>query len=216
MDRSDRGGAYTLAMRLRKRAVRREADTKTAQELFLGLTSVYPDTVEFQYDLALAYRDAGRPDDARRVYAGIATSVPAEARARHELAVLEEDRGALGNALALYDASIRLRENEPKPDLAAHLSKTSLLLWKAHDLAAAKDAFAKGVAAVAAAAPGPERDDYASRFDAMKTDLAVVETRHARLRDVRRHLDAVLWGVAAAWAAVLGGGVAWLRRAKWL
>jgi tetratricopeptide (TPR) repeat protein len=215
-DRSDREGAYSLAMALRTRAVRREIDAASAQELFRGLAELYPESLEFAYDLALAYRDAGLSDEARAVYARIAEVAPSETRARHELAVLDEDRGALDEALAVYDDLIRLHAQDPRPDLRAHWSKASLLLWKSHDVAAARRALDAGTAAANAAAPGPERDEYVSRFDSFRIDLELEEEHRVSLREVGKRLDSTLWAAAAAWLIALGGGVACLRRAKWL
>jgi tetratricopeptide (TPR) repeat protein len=215
-DRSDSEGAYTLAMGFRSRAARREVDPAAAQEFFRGLAEIYPESLEFAYDLALAYRDSGLAEDALAVYARIVDVAPSETRARHELAVLDEDRGALGEAVAVYDDLIRLHAQDPRPALRAHWSKASLLLWKSHDVAAARKALEAGIAAADAAAPGPQRDEYLARFDSFRTDLELEETHRAALREVGKRLDAALAAATAAWVIALGGGVACLRRAKWL
>jgi tetratricopeptide (TPR) repeat protein len=216
LDRSDRDGAYTQAMQLRSRAVRRETDAASAQTLCRGLVELYPESVEFAYDLALACRDAGLPDEARRVYERIVETAPSETRARFELAALDEDRGELGSAVALYDGLIGSHAPGESAALRACLQKAFLLLWRARDVGGARRALEAGVAATNASAPGPERDDFASRFESLRADLELEERHRARLREVGGRIDGVLLAAAAAWCAVLGGGVVWLRRAKCL
>lgn len=216
LDRSDLERAYTLATGLRARAVRGELDFESAREILGGLSHVYPEHLEFAKDLALAYRDAGRTAEASAEYARIAELAPSDRDSRMALAVLLEDRGALDEAVAVYDEMIRLRAEGERPDLQAHLNKGWLLLDKGHDCARARSALEAGVAAAQAAPAGVEREQFLARFRSLRDDIEAEERRRERLRALGAHLDAVLAWTAAVWALVLGGGVVLLRRARWI
>lgn len=216
LDRSDQEDAYTLAKGLRARAVRGELDFESAHEILSGLAHVYPEYVEFAKDLALAYRDAGRTEEALAEYRKIADLAPSDRDSRLALAVLLEDRGSLGEAVAVYDELIRIRAGGDHPDLLAHLNKGWLLLDKAHDCARARTALDAGVAAAQSAATGVEREQYLARFRSLADDIEAEERRRVRLRSLGSHLGTVLAWTFAAWAAVLGGGVVLLRRIRWL
>jgi predicted Zn-dependent protease len=214
-DRSDSQGAWSLAVGLRARAIR-EFDRPTAEEILRGLMRIYPEELSYAYELAQVYRDGGATDAARAVYAEIAAVAPSERRARQTLAVLEEDRGDLAAAIAVYDEMIAFGARQATPDFAAHLSKTRVLLHKVHDLDAAARALAAGLAAVRTAAPSTEREDYIARFDWTSRELEQEKNRRAELHVLRARLDRTLVIAALAWLVVLGGGLAWLRRAGWL
>jgi tetratricopeptide (TPR) repeat protein len=211
-ERGDGEGAFTLAKVLGRRVY--DFDLPVARELFEGLVGVYPEILDFRYDLAQTYRHSGLADLARAQYEKISEIAPAERRAKYELAFLHEDRGDVEAAAKVYDELIALSANDPQPDLLAHLDKGWLLLNKAHDCDRARKALEAGLAAANASAPGPARDEFLNRFDWLRADLVREETHRKELRELRRHLDGVLVGTAAAWAIVLGGGLVLLRRAK--
>ena len=214
-DRSDNGGAWSLAVGLRARVIR-DFDRPAGEELFRALMRIYPEDLVYAYDLARVYRVGGSTDAARAVYKEIAALAPSETSARHTLALLEEDRGDLAAALAVYDDLIASGAAQGTPDLAAHLSKTRVLLWKVHDLPAARSALAAGLAATRTSAPGAERDDYDARFDWTGRQLEQEASRRVLLHELRARLDRTLAAVAGVWLVVLGGGLLWLRRAGWL
>jgi tetratricopeptide (TPR) repeat protein len=214
-DRTDNGGAWSLAVGLRARVIR-VFDRPAAEELLGAMKRIYPEDLVYAYDLARVYRDGGSTDAARAVYAEIAALAPSETRARQALALLEEDRGDLAAALAVYEDLIKSGAAQETPDFAAHLSKTRVLLRKSHDLPAARRALDAGFAAVRAAPPSTEREDYLVRFDWTARELAQEEARRASLHELRARLDRTLALTAAAWLVVLGGGLLCLRRAGWL
>ena len=215
-DRSDAMGAWTLAVGLRARVIR-DFDRPAAEELLSAMMRIYSDDFAYYaYDLARVYRDGGSTDAACAVYKEIAAIAPSETRARHTLALLEEDRGDLAAALAEYDKLIAAGNAQGTPDFAAHLSKARVLMQKSHDLPAARQALDAGVAAVRAAPPGSDRDDYAERFDWTLRALGQEEARRAQLHEMRARLDRTLAFTAIAWLMVLGGGLVLLRRGGWL
>jgi len=214
-DRTDSGGAWSLAVALRVRVLR-DFDRTAAEELFRAMMRIYPEDLVYAYDLARVYRVGGSTDAARAVYAEIAALAPSETRARQALALLEEDRGDLAAALAVYEDLIKSGAAQGTPDFAAHLSKTRVLLHKSHDLPAARRALDAGFAAVRAAPPSTQREDWLARFDWTARELAQEEARRASLHELRARLDRTLALAAAAWLVVLGGGLLCLRRAGWL
>lgn len=214
-DPTDSQNAWTLAKGLRARVIR-DFDRPAAEELLRAMMSIYPGELIYGYDLARVYRIGGSSDAARDVYAQIVALAPSETLARQELALLAEDRGDLATALAIYDDRIARGDTQGTPDLAAHLSKTRVLIWKTLDLPAARRALDAGLAAVKAAPPSAERENYLASFEWTARDLEREEARRATLHDLQAHLFWTLVFAVAAWLLVLGGGIVALRRAGWL
>jgi tetratricopeptide (TPR) repeat protein len=215
-DRSDSQGAWSIAVGLRARAIRGDFDRPASEELLRAMMRLYPEDLVYAYDLAQVYRDGGSTDAARGVYKEIVALAPSETRARQTLAVLEEDRGDLAAALAVYDDLIAAGAAQGAPDLGAHLSKARVLLWKSHDLAAARRALDAGLAAVRASPPSTGREEWLSRFEWTARDIEQAEARRASLHRLRTRLDVTLGLTAGVWVLLVGGGLLLLRRAGWI
>jgi tetratricopeptide (TPR) repeat protein len=214
LDRSDRDGVYTLTMGVKRRL--KDVDLVAAQELLRGLVRIYPEELGFNNELATAYRHSGLSDQALAQYEQIKDLAPSDRECRYTIAFLQEMRGTLDDAVATYDDLIGMRADDAQPELKAHWLKTQLLLGKAHDLPAARKALDAGVAAATRALPGQDRDWYLDAFNGVAAELDYQEAARATLQNLRGHLNSVLLWVSVAWVMVLGGGLATLRRAKWI
>jgi len=193
-----------------------DVDLPAETELLRGLSEIYPEILDFANDLAVELRHAGLSDDALAEYQAIKANAPSDKNCRYELALLFEVRGDLDRSRAEYDDLIALHEADPQPDLKAHWMKSRLLLFTAHDLLAARAALEKGAAAAERAPPGQNRDWYVESFKSLVAELEQEERARRELRDLRGRLDRDLVVAVAAWLVVLGGGLASLRRAKWI
>jgi hypothetical protein len=215
LDRSDRQGAYTLAMGFKKR-LNSAFDFPALRELLEGVAQLYPEDLAFRLQLASALRRAGLAEEARQEYAKIILLAPSDSDSRLALALLEEERGAIDAAIAVYDDLIALRRPPGQAGLEAHLLKTQLLRGRKHDFERARQAIEAGVAAANACEPSAQRDEYLSRFDAERRDIEADEAHRKELRALRDDVNHKLWGAVGAWVLVLGGGLALLRRARLL
>lgn len=210
-DPSDAEGARSLAFELRRRV--RDVDLPAEQQLLSGLAEIdVENATSIRKDLARSYRHGGLVGDAREEYAKLAAADLADTGSRYWLAVLDEELGDVDKALAVYDGLIAGTKPGERPEYDAHYSKTKLLIEVVHDLPAARRALDEAVAAAGAAPPSPERAKWLDHFGRLRADLDQQETRRTDLREMRGHLNAALVWIVFGWAALVGGGVAYLRR----
>jgi tetratricopeptide (TPR) repeat protein len=213
-DRSDRDRAWSLAMDVKRKAWA-EFDPEALLPLLNGLVAVYPEQLAYRYDRALAHGYMGRVGDAIADYRAIVHNAPSESDAQYRLAFLLEETGDLDGAAGVYDKLVAQEQRDPAL-LRAHLLKTRLLRSTVRDYAAARRAVDAAVALARELPASTDRDRYLPLFDEERRVIGQAEQDRETLLALRSTLDRVLVGVALAWAAVLGGGVILLRRARWI
>lgn len=204
-DSSDAGGAFSLAMEVRRRMLA-DLDVDGAMPLLSGLAGIYPhDEALYRRELAGILSGAGRAEEARREYERLLAEDPGDLNTRRALAAHHERRGEYERALGVHDGIIRRR------GAAEDFLRRARIRWRAvgDDAGAGRDL--KAARRSVEGGPGEWPEAIEREESALRKDRAWRREARGHLR--RAHRNLLLTGLL--WLALLAGG-RWLLRRRGL
>lgn len=207
---------WSTAMELRHQVVD-EVELEGGRRLLEAVRAALPNDPRPLEDLAELNYDAGRSEDARRLYEELEKMVPGRTRAVFRLARLAEYRGDVARALEWYDYLIDLARDTDDVEidyeaLYAYQSKVQLLSDKFAADAAAQATLDEWERVLAEVPPGAERDRSEATHERVAQDVADNAARRRALREIRASVRTKNLWITGVWVLLIGGGVLLLRR----
>jgi len=210
IDSSDRGDAFALVGRFRKRCLE-HLDTENGLPFLRTLRDLHPqDDAYYGRATAELLAAAGRSSEAIRELEAILADEPGDVGAILSLADLHETAGDLDRATAVCEV-----ETEG-PGTADLLVRRGILTWRRDGDASATRALLARARETAARNDEGHRDRVFAHVDAIERFLDTHRRRQKTLRENDGRLNRTLTGIGAAWVLLLAGGFVVLKRSGWI